>query len=157
MHVLPSAGGDTLWSNMYAVFESLSETMQAELKQMEALHFLSYAGFYGDHEAQREAPKAVHPVVRTHPVTGRDALFVNSGFTRRIIGMSPGESSALLNMLFEQVREPIFQCRFKWKKHSVAIWDNRCTQHYALWDYYPETRSGLRVTVKGDRPYQGQP
>ena len=153
LHTVPEEGGDTLWANMYAVLDSLSDTIRDELSTLEAMHFMSYEGFYGDHDPQRQAPRAVHPVVRTHPVTGRNALFVNSGFTRRIVGFSPGESSALLNMLFERVRQPEFRCRFRWQKNSVAIWDNRCTQHLALWDYFPETRSGIRVTVKGDKPF----
>ena len=153
LHKVPSQGGDTLWANMYAVYESLSTTMQAELCELQALHHMSYEGFYGDHNPQRQTPVAVHPVVRTHPVTGRHALFVNRGFTRRIIGMTSAESRALLAMLFERVKQPEFQCRFKWQKNSVAIWDNRCTQHHALWDYYPETRSGVRVTVQGDKPF----
>ena len=92
-------------------------------------------------------------MIRTHPVTRRKALFVNGGFTKRINGVTRAESEALLGMLFEHVKNPNFQCRFKCQPHSVALWDNRCTQHMAVWDYYPETRSGIRVTVKGDRPF----
>ena len=153
LHTVPSQGGDTLWANMYAVYESLSSVMQEQLNGLQALHHMSYEGFYGDHDPQRQTPEAVHPVVRTHPVTARQALFVNRGFTRRIVGMTPPESRALLDMLFEQTRRPEFHCRFKWQENSVALWDNRCTQHHALWDYYPETRSGVRVTVQGDRPF----
>ncbi len=104
------------------------------------------------HEPQRESPSAEHPVIRTHPVTGKRLLFVNRGFTRQIKGLSRTESRALLDFLFEHVAHPRFQCRLSWEKDSVAIWDNRCTQHLAVWDYYPETRSGIRVTVQGDRP-----
>ena len=152
LHQVPREGGDTLWANMYEVFDSLSEPIQDQLCHLQAVHHMSYEGFYGEHEPQRESPRAIHPVVRTHPVTGRNALFVNSGFTKRIVGMTPAESAALLEMLFTQVKNPLFHCRFKWQKNSVAIWDNRCTQHLALWDYFPETRSGIRVTVKGDKP-----
>lgn len=153
LHEVPSQGGDTLWANMYAVYEDLSDTLKRELQELEALHFMSYEGFYGDHNPQRDSPEAVHPMVRTHPVTGRQALYVNSGFTKKIVGMTPKESSALLEMLFEQTRRPEFHCRFRWQQNSVAIWDNRCTQHLALWDYYPESRSGIRVTVRGDKPF----
>ena len=157
LHRAPHSGGDTLWANMYAVYESLSSTMQKQLCDLQALHHMSYEGLYGDHDPQRRTPEAVHPVIRTHPVTGRPGLFVNRGFTRKIMGMTAAESRALLVMLFEQVERPEFQCRFKWQKNSVAIWDNRCTQHQALWDYYPEARSGTRVTVKGDKPFFRQP
>ena len=97
-------------------------------------------------------PENVHPVVRTHPETGRRALYVNSGFTTRIKSLPKGESDAMLAFLFEHVRTPEFHCRFKWRPNSIAFWDNRCTQHHALWDYYPQVRHGYRVTVKGDRP-----
>ena len=153
IHQVPTLGGDTLWANMYAVFDSLSGSLQQFLRGLEAEHEANYQGFYGDHQPQRESPKAVHPVVRTHPVTGRQALFVNSGFTRRIKGLNPRESDDLLRMLFDQIKNPAFHCRFSWQADSVALWDNRCTQHMAIWDYHPETRSGLRVTVSGDRPY----
>ena len=102
---------------------------------------------------RNEYPSAVHPVVRTHPETGREALFVNSGFTRRILGVTESESRALLAFLFEHVADPRFQCRFRWRRQSIAFWDNRCVQHHAMWDYFPQTRSGTRVTVAGDRPY----
>ena len=110
---------------------------------------------YGDETVRRrnEWPSAVHPVVRTHPETGRKALFVNSIFTRRILGVTESESRALLEFLFEHVTNPHFQCRFRWRPNSIAFWDNRCVQHHAMWDYFPRTRSGTRVTVAGDRPY----
>ena len=95
---------------------------------------------------------AEHPIVRTHPVTGRQGLYVNRGFTLRIPQLKKHESDALLEMLYRHVETPEFQCRFKWQPNSVAFWDNRCVQHHAMWDYWPHTRSGNRVTVKGDRP-----
>lgn len=153
IHRTPSVGGDTLFSNMYAVFESLSPAMQQFLRSLTAHHVSDYTGHYGDHKPQREFPEATHPVVRTHPVTGRDALFVNSGFTRKINELSSRESSVLLRFLFDQVQNPRFQCRFHWEPNSIAMWDNRCVQHMAIWDYFPETRSGLRVTLRGDKPY----
>ena len=117
------------------------------------LHIHQVPGFYGDHPAQRENPRSEHPVIRTHPETGKKSLYVNSGFTRRIKGITKPESDALLAMLFEHVKNPNFHCRFQWQANSVALWDNRCTQHMAVWDYYPETRSGIRVTIGGERPY----
>ena len=153
IHKTPPAGGDTLWANMYDAFDALSDTFKSLLSPLSAVHAADYSGFYGDHSPQRENPRAVHPVIRTHPVTGRQALFVNGGFTRHIKGVTRGESDALLRYLFEHIKNPNFHCRFQWEPDSVAIWDNRCTQHMAVWDYYPETRSGIRVTVKGDAPF----
>ena len=91
-------------------------------------------------------------MVRTHPVTGRKALYVNKGFTRRILGIPLDESDGILHYLYEHMANPLFQCRFRWQENSIAFWDNRCVQHHAMWDYWPHTRSGHRVTVKGDRP-----
>ena len=153
LHQVPPQGGDTLWANMYAAYAALSPSLQALLERLTAQHAADYTGVYGDHPPQREFPRAVHPVVRTHPVTRRKALFVNSSFTKRIQELSVHESRALLDFLFEHVKHPAFQCRFHWEAGSVAMWDNRCTQHLAVWDYYPDTRRGLRVTVQGDRPF----
>jgi len=152
IHQTPSSGGDTLWANMYEAYDALSEPIKSLLNSLTAIHQADYTGFYGDHEPQRQSPRAEHPVIRTHPVTGRKALFVNSGFTKRIKGVNQSESRYLLDMLFDHVKNPNFHCRFQWQPDSVALWDNRCTQHMAVWDYYPETRSGIRVTVKGDKP-----
>ena len=99
-----------------------------------------------------EYPYADHPVVRTHPVTGRKALYVNSGFTRYINGIPRDESDGILRYLYQHMANPLFQCRFRWQENSIAFWDNRCVQHHAMWDYWPHTRSGHRVTLKGDRP-----
>ena len=97
-------------------------------------------------------PVAEHPVVRTHPLSGRKALYVNSMFTTQLVGVSSEESDAVLGFLFRHVMDPAFQCRFQWRKNSIAFWDNRCTQHYAVWDYFPNVRSGYRVTVRGEKP-----
>jgi taurine dioxygenase len=91
-------------------------------------------------------------VIRTHPVTGRKGLFVNGSYTTRIIGMPKAESDTVLGFLYQHVTNPNFHVRFRWRQHSVAFWDNRCTQHLAVWDYFPQTRSGFRVTVEGDKP-----
>jgi taurine dioxygenase len=98
-------------------------------------------------------PQASHPVIRIHPVSRRKALFVNQGFTTHIDGLPKEESGAILNYLFEHCTRPEFQVRFRWRPHSVTFWDNRSVQHMALWDYYPQVRSGRRVTIKGDRPF----
>ena len=104
------------------------------------------------HALKAQFPDAEHPVVRTHPVTGKKALYVNRGFTRRILGIPRDESDAILAYLYQHAENPLFQCRFRWTENAIAFWDNRCTQHRAMWDYWPHTRSGNRVTVKGDRP-----
>ena len=153
IHKTPKQGGDTLWANMYEAYEALSDTFKDMLDPLTAVHQADYSGYYGGHQPQRENPSAEHPVIRTHPVTKKKVLFVNGGFTRRIKGLTRAESDALLGHLFEHVKNPNFHCRFQWQPDSVAIWDNRCTQHMAVWDYFPETRSGIRVTVKGDKPF----
>ena len=153
LHQVPQHGGDTLFASMYAAYEALSPSIQDLLEGLEALHVSDYTNFYGDHQPQRAFPTATHPVVRTHPVTKKRALYVNAGFTKQIVGLTPKESRSLLDFLFRHIENPVNQCRFHWEKNSLAMWDNRCVQHRALWDYFPETRSGLRVTICGDRPF----
>ena len=152
----PPKGGDTLFANMYAAYDALSDKMKAYLEGMTALHDgeENYRGTYKNFGIadKAEYPKAEHPIVRTHPVTGKKALYVNRGFTRRILGVPRDESYAILNYLYTHSENPLFQCRFRWQANSVAFWDNRCVQHRAMWDYWPNTRSGFRVTVAGDRP-----
>ena len=153
LHQVPPHGGDTLFASMYAAYETLSPSIQDLLEGLEARHVSDYTNFYGDHQPQRAFPTATHPVVRTHPVTKKKALYVNAGFTKRILGLTSKESRSLLDFLFHHIENPVNQCRFHWEKNSLAMWDNRCVQHRALWDYFPETRSGLRVTISGDRPF----
>ncbi len=155
IRTLPEIGGDTMFANMYAAYDALSAPMRTMLAGLTALHDgeMLYRGRYTNNDAGRAYPKAVHPVIRTHPVTGRQALFVNSFFTSRINEISKSESEALLAFLFRHIETPEFSCRFRWQKNSVAFWDNRSTQHHALWDYFPATRSGTRVTIQGDRPF----
>jgi len=152
----PPVGGDTLFANMYAAYDALSERMKAYLEGLTAVHDgeENYRGTYANFGVKdRPAyPRAVHPVVRTHPVTGKKALFVNKGFTKRILDIPLDESTGVLAYLFEHMANPLFQVRFRWRENSVAFWDNRCAQHRAMWDYWPATRYGNRVTVKGTRP-----
>jgi taurine dioxygenase len=101
-------------------------------------------------EPETKEISATHPVIRTHPETGRKALFVNSGSTRVINGLPKAESDAILSLLFDHVRTPEFQVRFQWQENSVVIWDNRCTQHYAVADYWPEKRVMYRATIADD-------
>jgi len=155
MHELPPVGGDTLFASMYAAYEALSELMKRFLEPLTARHEGEhvYRGRYGVDDTGRVFPRAEHPVIRTHPVSGRKALFVNGGFTTRIVQLARAESDAVLQFLYRHVETPEFQCRFRWQVNSVAFWDNRCVQHHAMWDYYPQRRHGHRVTIKGDKPF----
>ena len=157
LHTVPPAGGDTLFASMVAAFETLTPAMQAFLASCSARHESEhiYRGRYaqrGVDDTGRAYPSAIHPVVRTHPQSGRQALYVNPSFTTCIEGLHPSESRAMLSMLFKHQQRAEFQMRLTWQKNTIAIWDNRCTQHFALWDYWPQTRSGRRVTVLGERP-----
>ena len=153
----PPRGGDTLFASMYAAYEALSDRMKAYLEGMTAIHDGEpvYRGLFKSLGVadKPEYPNAEHPVVRTHPVTGRKSLYVNAGFTSRLVGVPRDEGDAMLRYLYQHMENPLFQCRFRWRENSMAFWDNRCAQHRAMWDYWPHTRSGHRVTVKGDRPY----
>lgn len=144
-------GGDTLFANMHLALEMLSPTMQQFLGELTAIHdgAIPWKGY----EAPANLPKTEHPVVVRHPETGRKSLFVNSGFTSHIVQLSGGESQVLLNMLFDLVaREPVLSCRVRWTPNSLVFWDNRCTQHHAVWDYFPHSRYGERVTILGTQP-----
>jgi len=157
IHVLPDIGGDTLFANMYAAYDDLSSPMKQFLAGLTATHESEhlYRGRYSDRgveDAGKSYPRASHPVVRTHPETQRQALFVNRTFTTRINELTPAESAAVLRMLFDHCEQVDFQIRFRWEKNDVAFWDNRCVMHRAIWDYWPNERKGRRVTIKGDRP-----
>ena len=157
IHVLPEIGGDTLFANMYAAYEALSAPMQQMLNELTARHESEhvYRGRYADRgvdDAGKAYPHANHPVIRTHPESGRKAIFVNRTFTTRINELSDIESRAVLDLLFDHCEQVDFQIRFKWARNDVAFWDNRCVMHRAIWDYWPHERKGRRVTVKGDRP-----
>ena len=157
---LPTYGGDTCFASMYAAYEALSSTMKKALSGLRAVHDLTkplQKAIAAGHseanlaEVQAQWPPVEHPVVRTHPITGRKALFVNANSTTHLVGLPERENDALLGFLLEHVRDPIFQCRFRWDVNSVAFWDNRSVQHYAVPDYH-ERRVMHRVTLAGDRP-----
>ena len=157
LFTVPEVGGDTLFSSMYAAYDALSETMKTLLHGLTAIHdgapyYRSVNETIGRDEVHREFPRSEHPVIRTHPVTGRKALYVNSMFTAHLVGLPKDESDAILGFLFRHVMRSDFHCRFRWTPIAVAVWDNRVTQHLAVWDYYPHVRSGYRVTIKGERP-----
>ncbi len=157
IHVLPEIGGDTLFANMYAAYDALSDPMKTMLKGLTATHASEhiYRGRYSDRGVDDEGkvyPSAVHPVVRTHPETRRPAIYVNRTFTTRINELTVDESAAVLDLLFDHCEHVDFQIRFRWQKNDVAFWDNRCVMHRAIWDYWPNERKGRRVTIAGDRP-----
>ena len=155
--IIPPYGGDTCWANMELAYERLPDEVKEAIEGQVAIH--SYLKAFGgpmspDERAQAslEYPDQKHPVVRTHPVTGRRTLFVNRAFTLGIDGMEPAESERLCRRLYAQANDPEIQCRFRWRPDSVAQWDNRCTQHYAVPDHGGLHRRVERVTIIGDRP-----
>ena len=160
--ITPPKGGDTLWSSMTVAYDALSYQMQTFLEGLTAVHDFSH-GFKeslaepGGRERLADAvaanPPVRHPVIRTHPSTGKKAIFVNSLFTTHIEGLRPRESAALLDFLFEHITTDEFTCRFRWGEDCLAIWDNRCTQHRPVNDYFPAHRRMERITIDGDRPY----
>ena len=160
--IVPEKGGDTLWSSMTAAHDGLSPQLQAFLSDLVAVHDFSH-GFKeslaetGGRERLAEAvaanPPVRHPVIRTHPETGRKVIFVNSLFTTHIEGLPPAESEAILEFLFKHVTTAEYTCRFQWQPHSIAIWDNRSTQHKPINDYFPAHRQLQRITIDGDKPY----
>ena len=157
LHILPPGGGDTLFSDMYGAWESLPESTQEQLRHLTATHQSEhiYRGRYADrgqHDDSISFPSSVHPVVRTHADTKRQALYVNRAFTTHINEMADDESRQVLDMLFEHCEQPQFQIRFGWSQNDMAFWDNRCCMHRAIWDYWPAERKGRRVTIAGDRP-----
>lgn len=162
--LLPESGGDTLWASGIAAWETLSAPIKTLLDGLHAEHDFKksfqeykYRRTEEEHQRWQEAvakhPPVQHPVVRTHPVSGRKALFVNEGFTTRIVELSEKESHAVLELLYAHATKPEFQVRWRWQPNDVAIWDNRVTQHYANADYYPARRIMHRATVLGDQPH----
>jgi taurine dioxygenase len=157
LHTVPPSGGDTLFASMYAAYDALSAKMKSYLDGLIAVHdggpnYRRRAAIDGRPD-KGQYPRAEHPVIRTHPVTGRKAIFVNPVFTIAIKGLPEQEGESILRFLYEHNNRPQFQVRFRWRAHSIAFWDNRCVQHIAMWDYFPNVRSGNRVTIKGDKPY----
>jgi taurine dioxygenase len=150
--VVPDTGGDTAFADMYLAYQALSPRIKAYLDGLTATHDAARV-FGAIAPAGTKLNVSSHPVIRTHPVTGRKGLFVNKQFTARIDGIPADESEAALSFLTRHAQRVEFQCRFRWRPHSIALWDNRCVQHSAIWDYFPHTRSGYRVTIRGDRPF----
>jgi taurine dioxygenase len=158
LHILPQYGGDTMFSNMYMAYDSLSKPMQNFLNGLRASHESEH--FYRNRyenqdqlDPKKKYPSAIHPIVRTHPETKKKALYINKFFTTRIEGLSKQESKLILEYLFNHCEKTDFQIRYRWNKNDMAFWDNRCTLHKAIWDYHPMERKGRRVTIKGTIPF----
>jgi taurine dioxygenase len=163
-HVIPPIGGDTLWSSATAVYKALPEKLRGYLADLEAIHSIENSGWAGyfdqltDGQAQFnktriDHPPVVHKVIQTHPITGEKILYVNPEFTIRIKGLPRQQSDALLNFLFHYFLQPEYQVRLRWDTHTVAIWDNRATQHYAVADYDWQERRLSRITFGEDKPF----
>ena len=150
-----SGGGDTLFADMYLAYQMLSDPMKEFLDPLVAEHDGAgpYVGSYKSTAPEGGYPKSQHPVIVTHPDSGKKLLYVNRGFTSHIVGLSRSESNAVLEMLYRLIDStPRLYCRVDWEPNSLAFWDNRCTQHHAVWDYWPNSRYGERVSIVGDQP-----
>jgi taurine dioxygenase len=163
-HVIPASGGDTLWASATGVYDALPPSFQQALEGLEAIHSFEHSGwppyFYAQPDGESLYRKAranylpvVHPVIRTHPVSGRKLVYISPNFTDRIKGFSRQESDALLRYLFAGFARPEVQARLRWEKHTVAIWDNRSTLHYGVADYQQQHRLLHRVTFGEDRAF----
>ena len=158
----PLVGGDTLFADMYAAYDGLPQRIKERVDGRVARHdfanfrrLMRHRGASDAEIAEMEStyPNPEHPVVRTHPETGRNGIYVNNAFTQEIVGMDPDESGELLQVLYDQAKFPEYQVRFTWEPNSIAFWDNRACQHYATSDYWPNVRRVERVTIVGDTPY----
>ena len=158
---IPPVGGDTLWCSTTAAYDALPDAIKTEISGRRAIHDMNdFRNKYTKGEPDGAATKldqayqkfgsALHPMVKYHPITGKPALHINPGFTLQIEGSSAAQSRRLLTYLFDHMNQPQFQVRFKWTKNCIAMWDNRCTMHYALGDYLPHRRLMHRVTVTND-------
>src|SRR5262249_49722585 len=153
--VPPDGGGNTLFANMYRAYETLSAPIQRLCEGLTAVHDGAqvYGGRFGYAPKEGGFPRAEHPVVRTHPVTRRNGLYVNRTSPPQPAALGRQKSGAPRKMLSRHSETPEFQCRFAWQPNSIAFWDNRAAMHHAMWDYFPQKRLGYRVTVKGDKPF----
>ena len=160
---VPPTGGDTIWASMYAAYDALPDDLKMHCAKLSAVHDMgsfrnNYINQQGDTDALNQAMatvgSAVHPVVQQHPITDKRYLYVNQSFTNHILDMTTAESDRLLHYLFSHIKSPEFQVRFRWRSNSIAMWDNRVTQHYAVADYLPHYRRMHRITVVNDKRAQ---
>ena len=163
--VLPPTGGDTMWTSCIAAYDALNDEIKSLIENLTAEHDIA-AAFTDDRygatpearaqlaAAREKNPPMIHPVVRTHPVSGKRGIYVNHSFTTRIIELEPEKGTEVLNFLTSHVARPEFVVRWKWKQYDMAFWDNRLTQHYAFADYLPHRRVMHRATILGDKPFR---
>ena len=160
--IIPTSGGDTLWSCLSSIYDALPSEIKKYLKTLKAVHDMGdFRNTYTNNEPIGAAHKlneghkkfgsSIHPIVKTHPVTNNNYIYINPGFTNHIAGLNATDSSNLLNYLFNFMNKPEFQIRFKWSNNTVAMWDNRCTMHYAIADYMPYKHTMHRVTILNDK------
>ena len=160
--IIPSSGGDTLWSCLSSIYDALPNDIRKYLETLKAVHDMGdFRNTYTNNEPIGAAHKlneghkkfgsSIHPIVKKHPVTNNNYIYINPGFTNHIVGLNATDSSNLLNYLFNFMNKPEFQIRFKWTNNTVAMWDNRCTMHYAIGDYMPHKRTMHRVTILNDK------
>ncbi len=156
LHTIPPVGGDTLFASLYAAYDTLSDRMKQLLDGLTARHSgeESYRKLFQANTVDPNAtwPEADHPIVRRHTDSGKPALYVDREFTEAINDLPKEEGRALLEFLLEHTERANFQCRFRWSENAIAIWDNRCVLHHAMWDYWPNDRQGNRVSVQGEKP-----
>ncbi len=160
--IIPEFGGDTLYASMTAAYQGLSPSMQHMLDSLVAVHDFAYGfkeslaepgGTERLQQAVADYPPTQHPVIRTHPESGKKLIFVNELFTTHICGIPSSESECLLSFLFKHIQLPEYCCRFRWSENALALWDNRSTQHKPVNDYFPAHRRMERITIDGDKPY----
>ena len=160
--IIPPSGGDTLWSCLSSIYNALPNDIKKYLETLNAVHDMGdFRNTFTKNEAIGKAEKlnegfkkfgsSIHPVIKTHPITKKKFIYINPGFTNHIIGLNSSDSNNLLNYLFTFMNKPEFQIRFKWSEQTIAMWDNRCTMHYAIGDYMPFHRKMHRVTVLNDQ------
>ena len=160
--VIPSSGGDTLWSCLSSIYDALPQNMKNYLENLKAVHDMGdFRNTFTNNEPLGFAEKlnkgfnkfgsSIQPIVKSHPITKKKFIYINPGFTNHIVGLNSTDSNNLLNYLFTFMNKPEFQVRFKWSENTIAIWDNRCTMHYAIGDYLPYNRKMHRITILNDR------
>ena len=160
--IIPPSGGDTLWCSLSAIYEALPDDTKKYLETLRAVHDMgSFRNNFIEDDNEKSAQNvnegfqkfgnAIHPMVKVHPISKNKLLYINPGFTNQIVGMNMTDSINLLTYLFNFMNKPEFQIRFKWSANTIAIWDNRCTMHYAIGDYMPHHRQMNRITVLNDK------
>ena len=160
--IIPPSGGDTLWCSLSAIYEALPDDTKKYLETLRAVHDMgSFRNNFIDDDNEKSAQNvnegfqkfgnAIHPIVKVHPISKNKLLYINPGFTSQIVGMNMTDSNNLLSYLFNFMNKPEFKIRFRWSANTVAIWDNRCTMHYAIGDYMPHHRRMNRITVLNDK------